>query len=55
MSFGLFLSAICSTENAVVQTAIAVFYPNMLLSGKGVLQISLGFEHSVEVYDLCVQ
>ncbi len=34
MAFGLFLSAVCSTENAAVQTAIAVFYPNMLLSGE---------------------
>lgn len=34
MTFGLFLSAICKTEDAAVQTAIAVFYPNMLLSGE---------------------
>lgn len=33
MAFGLFLSSVCTTENAAVQTAIAVFYPTMLLSG----------------------
>ena len=34
MSFGLFLSAVCTTENSAIQVAIAVFYPNMMLSGE---------------------
>lgn len=41
MAFGLLLSAICPTENAAVQTAIAVFYPNMLLSGKWSISLML--------------
>ena len=34
MAFGLFLSAICPTENAALQAAVAAFYPTILLSGK---------------------
>jgi hypothetical protein len=34
MSFGLFLSAICPTENAALQAAVAAFYPTILLSGE---------------------
>ena len=33
MAFGLFLSAICTTESAALQAAVAAFYPTILLSG----------------------
>ena len=33
MAFGLFLSAVCRTETAAVQAAMAMFYPTLLLSG----------------------
>ena len=34
MAFGLFLSAVCSTESAALQGAIAIYLPSVLLSGK---------------------
>jgi len=34
MTFGLLISSVCRTETAAVQSAISVYYPTLLLSGK---------------------
>ena len=34
MAGGMLLSAVCSTETAAVQGAIAIYYPTLFLSGK---------------------
>lgn len=45
MSFGLFLSAICTSESAALQAAVAAFYPTILLSGRLSLQINAAYNY----------